>query len=364
MQKEKIQIISLSAAPRFLDYNSTQTKNLQTQAEKIEKYILINFQKTKYKVTKVDNILFLNIPRLKSIFYIKKIIKTIREYLDPKIKTVITTGNPFDLGILGIIFKAILKFPLQSQIHTDLYSKYFLKSKKRHYIYFFISKIVFLFSNSIRTVSKNTEKILRKKYPKKLIKNIIEVADFSDIQITSTKNKEGVFYLCPSRYDNGKNLENLILSFIDFHKVFSDTKIKIIGYGILKDQLDNLIKINNAEEYIDLAGWSNNMPNEYTQTNFTILASVFEGYSMVVVESMHYGTPFLATPFSGSTELIQEDINGYISKGFSKEDIYELLVKSYKNNFIFNSETIKETVKDLTKDNMDKELIKFWKETL
>lgn len=360
---KKIQIISLSAAPRFLDYNSTQTKNLQDQAEKIEKYILINFQNTSYKIEEKENILFIKVPRVKTLFYINKIRKEIKKYLNPKIKTVITTGNPFDLGILGVIFKFLLKFPLNVQIHTDLYSKNFIKAKKRHYLYFLISHVTIPFANSIRTVSKNTEKILKEKYPKKLIENIIEIADFSNIKITVEKNKNGILYLSPARYDNGKNLENLILAFIDFRKEFFDSKLKIVGDGSLKNLLQDLIRRNDAENYIDLPGWSTNMPNEYTEANFTILPSIFEGYGMVVIESMYYGTPILATPFGGGTELIKDNINGFTSKGFSIKDIYELLVKSYKNKDKFDSEKIKETVKDLTKYNMDKKLIRFWKKT-
>jgi len=299
MQKEKLQIISLSAAPTFLDYNSIPTRNMQDQAGKLEKYILVNFQKVNYKTEKVGNILFIEIPRKKSIFYTGKAIKEIKSYLDKKIKTVITAGNPFDLGILGIIFKLFLGFPLQLQVHMDLFSKYFLSSKKRHYIYFLISKITFPLADSIRTVSKNTEQILANKYPKKLIRNIIEIADFSNIEVNSEKNKDGVLYLCPARYDEQKNPVNLVNAFIKFHKTYPDTKLKMIGAGPLKNKLELLIKENEAGDYIELPGWSKDIPNEYTKANYTILPSLFEGCSMVIIETMHYGTPLLATPFTG-----------------------------------------------------------------
>ncbi len=362
MKKEKIQIISLSASPKFLDYNSTQIKNLQDQAKKIENHILINFQKVKYEVEKKENIIFIKVPRIKTLFYIYKIKKEIKNHINSKIKTIITAGNPFDLGILGIIFKFILKYPLNIQIHTDLYAKNFIKAKKRHYLYFLISKMTLPFANSIRTVSENTKNILKKKYPNKLIKNIIEIADFSNIKINTEKNKDGLLYLCPSRYDNGKNLENLILAFIDFHKKFPDTKLKIIGGGILEKKLKKLISENSANKYIDLPGWSIDMPNEYTRANYTILTSLFEGYNMSVVQSMYYGTPFLATPFGGSTNLIDHD-TGLLAYGFSKENIYKLLVNSHKKINTFNTKKIREKVENLTKENMDIELINIWKNT-
>ncbi len=84
---------------------------------------------------------------------------------------------------------------------------------------------------------------------------------------------------------------------------------------------------------------------------------------MIIIESMHQGTPFLATPFGGGTELIIEDLNGYIAKDFSKKEIYNLLIKSYKNKDKFNPNFVKSSVKDLTKDKMDEQLIDLWKET-
>ncbi|MFO0743486.1 MAG: glycosyltransferase [Candidatus Paceibacterota bacterium] len=363
MKKENLQIISLSAASTFLNHNSVPSRNLQSQAEKLEKFILINFQRSKYDVEKVENILFIEVPRLKSIFYIKKIVKEIKRELNNNTKSVITAGNPFDLGILGIIFKFCLQMPLQIQIHTDLYSKNFLMSKKRHRLYLLISQITFPFANSIRTVSKNTEQKLKKMYPKKLIKNIIEIADFSYIKIDSEKNNNGLLYLCPARYDEGKNLTNLIEAFIEFHKIHKDTELKIVGMGTLKEELARIVKENDAVNYISLPGWSQNMPNEYTKANFTILPSLFEGFNMSVRESLSYGTPFLATPFGGGTELIIYGKTGFIAKGFSKEDIYNLLLESYKNKDVFDTKIIKDSVKDLTKDNMDKKLIELWKET-
>lgn len=363
MEKEKLQIITLSTSKSFLDPSTIPAKNLQEQADKIEKYILVNFQKTNYKIKKKGNILFIEVPRLKFIFYIKPIIKEIKKVLNKNIKTVITAGNPFDLGMLGILFKILLKFPLNIQIHTDIYSKHFLKSKKRHYIYYLISKITLLFADSIRTVSKNVKNKLEEKYPNKLIKNIIEIADFSEMEISSEKNKEGLLYLCPARYDRGKNLINLINAFIEFHTVYKDTRLKIVGSGYLENELHDLLRKKEANNYIELPGWSKDMPNEYTKANYTILPSLFEGYGMIIIESMHQGTPFLATPFGGGTELIIEDLNGYIAKDFSKKEIYNLLIKSYKNKDKFNPNFVKSSVKDLTKDKMDEQLIDLWKET-
>ncbi len=363
MNKEKIQIIFLAAAPTYLEHNSTQTKNLRNTGSKVEKFILLNFQKTKFKIETTEDITFIEIPRVTFFLYLPKIIKKIKDTINNETKTIISTVNPYDLGLIGILLKLLLRLPLQMQIHHDLFSKYYINSKKRHRFYFLLSKFTLPFASTIRTHSKNTANILQKKYPSKIVKQIKEIADFSDIPVTVSKNTNGILYLSPSRYDSQKNLFNLIEAFVKFNKEYPDTKLRIIGRGPLENDLRLSIEQNNARDYIDLAGWSNDMPNEYTRANFSVLSSIFEGYSMSVIESFRYGTPFLATPATGSTELIINGKNGYLAKGFSVEDIYDMLVESYKNKNIFNPETIKDTVKDFTKDNMDKEMIELWRET-
>jgi glycosyltransferase involved in cell wall biosynthesis len=171
-------------------------------------------------------------------------------------------------------------------------------------------------------------------------------------------------FLCPARYVYGKNIDRLILAFIKFHKKYLNTKLRIVGDGELKEYLLSLIKEKSSEDFISLNSWSENMSEEYINTDYTILTSEFEGFGMILVESMKFGKPFLATPFGGATYLINDGINGFIAKDFSVEAIYELLEKSYLYKESFFSEKIKESVKNLTKQNMDEELIRLWKETI
>lgn len=364
MQKENIQIITLSVSKKFLEPNTIPAKNLQDTANKVKKFILIDFCKTKFRIYKEENIYFISVHRLGSVFYLFRIWKEIKKILDKNIKTIITAGNPFDLGILGIFLKILLKIPLNIQIHTDIYSKYFLKNKKRHYLYYLISEITLIFANSIRTVSKNVEDKLKDKFPNKLIKNIPEISELKRTEIVANRSKDELMFLCPARYVYGKNIDRLILAFIKFHKKYLNTKLRIVGDGELKEYLLSLIKEKSSEDFISLNSWSENMSEEYINTDYTILTSEFEGFGMILVESMKFGKPFLATPFGGATYLINDGINGFIAKDFSVEAIYELLEKSYLYKESFFSEKIKESVKNLTKQNMDEELIRLWKETI
>lgn len=362
MQKEKIQIITLSSASRFLEKDSIQAKNLQDTASKVEKFILVSFLKTKFKIYQDENIYFINIPRIFSVFYIFKIKKEVNKILNKNTKTIITAGNPFDLGILGVFLKFLLKLPLNIQIHIYIYSKYFIKSKKRHFFYYLISFLTLPSANSIRTVGNETFNKISKLYKKKYIRNIPEMLGIKVKEFQKDIENKNIKFLCVARFDEQKNLFNLLNAFIKFNKNHTDVELKLIGGGHLRQKFEELLISNNSNS-ITLENWTDDIGKDYFNSDFCILTSVAEGYGMVVVESMQYGKPFLATPFGGATYLIKEGITGFVAKDFSEESIYDLLEKAYINKNNFNPEIIKESVKDLTKENMDKELIDLWKNT-
>lgn len=369
MQKEKIQVILLSSAPRFLDEAAIQTKNLQNTAIKVEKFILVTFCKTNFNIYNNESIHFISVPRMASLLYIFKIKKEINKILDKDIKTIITTGNPFDLGLIGILFKFLFRFPLNIQVHINIFSPHFRKNKKRHFLYYLLSFFTLPFADSIRTVGNEVTSILEDKYKNKLIQNIPEMLNTeiensnTDTSLETKDFSKNIKFLCVARYDRQKNIKNLLRAFIDFNKKYPNTQLKLVGEGPLKEEFENLIDNQTMKNNISINKWSNNIKEEYINTDFCILTSTYEGFGMVIVESMKYGKPFLATPFGGATYLIKEGLNGFLSEDFSEESIYKLLEKAYINKDNFNSEAIRESVKDLTKENMDKQLIELWKNT-
>lgn len=361
MQKENIQIIQLSTATRFLDSKSIQAKNLKDTANKVKVYILITFCKTKFNSYYDETIHFINVPRITSLMYIFKIKKEIKKILNKNTKTIITAGSPFDLGLLGVLLKYTLKIPLNIQIHTDIFSEYFLKDLKRNKLYYQISKITIPFANTIRTVSVEVKEKIEKKYPKKIVLNIPEVISLKEHEFyQKSKNKDLIKFIYPARYVKMKNHENLFQAFIKLNKKYPNTILETFGDGPEKKYLFE--KYHN--NYLKIKDWSNDLQKEYFETDFLVSTSLYEGFGMIIIEALKYGKPCLITPFGGGSYLIKENINGYISKDFSKKEIYNLLEKGYLNKEKFNEEKIKESVKDFTKENMDKELIRLWKETI
>ncbi len=70
------------------------------------------------------------------------------------------------------------------------------------------------------------------------------------------------------------------------------------------------------------------------------LSSIYEGLPLVVLEAMSMGKPVLSTPAGGVPDVVQNGINGYISKDFEEESYVDILNK-YSQYPIENFENIK-----------------------
>ena len=94
----------------------------------------------------------------------------------------------------------------------------------------------------------------------------------------------------------------------------------IIGDGILRPELENLIKSLNISEFVVLAGWKNHEEIvEILESSHILLAPSVtakngetEGIPNAVKEAMAMGMPVLSTIHSGIPELVQDKVSGYL----------------------------------------------------
>lgn len=131
-----------------------------------------------------------------------------------------------------------------------------------------------------------------------------------------------------------KGIEYLISSFKKYIKVDSDISLLLVGYGPSEDRLkkmsSNLVNkkiffVNHIE--ID------QMPKVYGISDVFVLPSLEETWGLVVNEAMAAGLPVITTDKVGSSiDLVKNDINGFIVKSKSSEQIYLKLKKILSKN--------------------------------
>lgn len=95
----------------------------------------------------------------------------------------------------------------------------------------------------------------------------------------------------------------------------------IVGDGYDFPNIKKLFQVLKVEETAKLIGFKENPYPYFTQADYYILSSRYEGYPTVLFEAMVLAKPIIATDVSGVREMLNDGELGYIIPN-DEEDIY------------------------------------------
>jgi 1,2-diacylglycerol 3-alpha-glucosyltransferase len=139
----------------------------------------------------------------------------------------------------------------------------------------------------------------------------------------SIKENE-ILLLLVSRLTSEKNVEFLFRAVIKVLCQNENAKFLVAGDGYLVSELKAMAKENNLEEKIIFAGIvdKKEIKNYYAAGDIFVYASKSETQGMIVSEAMYMGLPIVAVDATGSRDLIENEINGFLvaenEDGFSE----------------------------------------------
>lgn len=122
-----------------------------------------------------------------------------------------------------------------------------------------------------------------------------------------------------------KGIDVLLQAWGNVIKQFPHATLKVVGAG-------NIVAYRN---YVDELGLSNSVsftgkvnPLQYYQScSLFILPSRREGMSNALIEAMSFGMPVVVTNISGSIDLVDDGINGYIVDPGNAEQLTSAIIK-------------------------------------
>ena len=131
-----------------------------------------------------------------------------------------------------------------------------------------------------------------------------------------------------------KGFNVLIESMFDILKHYPDLKLKIVGDGPQREELENLIEIYGLNDSVILTGA---LPREKTleqmqEADLFILNTQYEGFAHQLIEVASLGTPIITTNIGGNPELIQNDIDGILIEPNNKKQILSAIIKIFGND--------------------------------
>jgi glycosyltransferase involved in cell wall biosynthesis len=269
---------------------------------------------------------------MKSVYDIKSINK-LRHYIDQYDIDIIHSHGSRG-GVFGRVAgflskkKPINMWTLHLLINEDQYTI----SKSRRLVYTKVESVLGkMMTDQIVTVSND----LKRKYEQlHNIKNIITIHNGIDVQKyrheKSSNNlpdeKRELMFGFVSRLSKQKGIPYLIQA---FNQVVKDPgyanriKLQIVGTGDQEMEVRRMVKELELEAHVSLLGFRTDIPEILASIDVLVLPSMFEGFPMVILESLCAGTPVIASNVNGVPEVIQHHVNGLLVEPRNVEQLAE-----------------------------------------
>jgi len=167
-----------------------------------------------------------------------------------------------------------------------------------NYVYEFISTKSSLKNKNITTIYKGHDLSWYENKPADLSEFGIDKNTFTAICVINSRPHKGV--------DIALKAADMLADIGNFHLI-------LVGNGTEKEPYKSLLSNNKMKSRIHLAGYRQDAPELIAASDILIQPSTSgEGLPRVILESLAYGTPVIASANKGSMEIIDDGVNGSI----------------------------------------------------
>lgn len=121
--------------------------------------------------------------------------------------------------------------------------------------------------------------------------------------------------LCVARLAQEKRVDRLVNAFALIANRYPSWYIDVYGDGSEFDTLSKQITSLGLEGRVRLNPPTSQIMQEYQSSQFSVLCSDYEGFSLVIAESMACGTPVVSTDcMFGPSEIIDDGVDGLLCR--------------------------------------------------
>jgi len=142
---------------------------------------------------------------------------------------------------------------------------------------------------------------------------------------------DDLFLVNVGRLTLQKGQKYLIEAMTKVVKLNSRVKLIIFGEGELKEELQKLISKYSLKENIKILQPRRDIIKVLASADLFVFPSLWEGFSMVLVEAMAVGIPIIATNVTGINEIVINGINGILVKSKDSESLANAIIKLIYN---------------------------------
>jgi len=183
----------------------------------------------------------------------------------------------------------------------------------RAYIQYHLSRFVLRRADKIRVVSRRIELFCIQKL--RISKEKIDLVPM--LYKRGVKKTEYVFgtlpqiIIIPARFIWVKRIPIALEAFSIALKENKNMRLRIIGAGPLKIQIEGLIHKYDVSKYVEIISWMN-AEELYQDAALTLISSVYEGWCRVATESIEAGVPVVMTDVGCAHDFVIDSKHGII----------------------------------------------------
>ncbi len=147
---------------------------------------------------------------------------------------------------------------------------------------------------------------------------------FTPEHFSSGQNKQ---IISVGRLNEQKGYDMLIEAWSLVAAKYPDWKLNIYGEGLLRNELDALIKEKKIEQSLHIYAPTPDIAEKYAESSLYVMSSRFEGFGLVLIEAMACGVPCISfdCPY-GPSDIIRHSEDGLLIENGNIKKLAEAIV--------------------------------------
>ena len=147
-------------------------------------------------------------------------------------------------------------------------------------------------------------------------KNCITIPNFATVKtsqgsrLSSQDGRHQIVLL--ARLMPQKRIDLMIKVWAKLAKDFPDWHVKVLGDGLLRDELVKLTRELEVEDSFLMPGAVNDVNAELESSDILCLTSEYEGFGIVLIEAMMKHVPVMAFEYVGVHDIINDGEDGFV----------------------------------------------------
>lgn len=175
-------------------------------------------------------------------------------------------------------------------------------------------------------------------------------------------DKNEILITTTGRLNKLKGWEFMLDCFLEFNKIYNNSKFVFIGDGEDRNKIEKKIIDMKLESKVSIAGRLNHdkLSQYLGASNLYIMGSYVEGWATSLVEAIASGIPVCVTDFSSASDLVENGLNGYIIKDHDKAKFVKSMIDCL--NLSENDLEQKSlSLENMSVSNLKKSILKHWR---